>query len=126
MSVTAQDVVSVEFCDLITRSKDHADQLVEFDAEVLASQHGYVLVDEKCHDRGGVGLWMSRAEKIGGDIRQLLRLTSGPPVRGIFGRFRGIYRNNEEQDPSRFLEDGIPYRVLELSFVSNIRIVPKR
>ena len=123
---SAQEAINADFCDLIMHSKDYADQLVEFDAEVLPYYHGSALIDERCYDLGGVGLWESRGQEIGGDIRQLRRLISGPPLRGIFARFRGTYRNNEEQDPQRFLEDNIPFRVLELSSVSNVRVVQKR
>jgi hypothetical protein len=125
-SASSDNLVDVEFCHLITHSKDYADQHVQFRAEVLFSYHGSALFDPKCGDQGGVGLLLPRRNEVGGDAKYLWRLMSGPPMRGVSALFRGTYRNNESQDPRRFLEDNVAYRELKLTYVSDIRVASEQ
>ena len=115
----------VEFCDLAPQAAEYADQLIEVTAEISFSYHAALLLDSRCEF--GVTVWFPTDEAVHPDVDKLrdLRLSSMSGATRIFGKFRGRFRNNTKQDPPKFFEGGIPFMLLELEAVSNIRTTTK-
>jgi hypothetical protein len=112
-------------CDLARQAANYADQLVEVTAEIEFSYHTTSLLDARC--TFAVTVWFPTDQAVRPDLSQLrsLRLSSMSGAIRIFGRFRGRFRDNTKQDPQRFLEDGIPFALLELEAASNLHTVAK-